>query len=337
MSQLFSGKDMDFVEGDTLADLLRRGDGRLKDRKFIKKLLLELVDVVEYLHNRNIVHCDIKADNVIVSPYADRPVTLIDLDKARSPWLDSTHGDTAKYGCEECADGAIDFKAIGLLAGKLGLKKFDGNHASAATLRKSLCENRQAVWWIAIASVVILMVVGLLLLLNNKTPEEDDVAPVEEPENVETRYDSVHESKPEAPAVIIQQPAIDTAWISAKIAEKEAVIRAYGQALLATLRCDTISISDKNEAISDYTYKVGVATVDIIYSSVRRFENIDELTVQKAVRSKAGWQRIEAEGKDIQDSINAWRHSVKESRRSSARPASQPDTIPGDGLPAQHR
>lgn len=70
---------MDFVEGDTLADLISRGDKRLKNKKFVRKLLCELVDVVEYLHYRNIVHCDIKADNIIVSPYADGPLRSLTL------------------------------------------------------------------------------------------------------------------------------------------------------------------------------------------------------------------------------------------------------------------
>ncbi|MDE6321111.1 MAG: protein kinase, partial [Muribaculaceae bacterium] len=91
----------DFIEGDTLAALIKRGDRRVSDRKHAKKLIAELIDVVEYLHNRNIVHCDIKPDNIIISPYPDRPITLIDLDKAFSPWLDSTHGDTSKYGCND--------------------------------------------------------------------------------------------------------------------------------------------------------------------------------------------------------------------------------------------
>lgn len=335
------GKDylvLDFVEGDTLADLIKRGDERLKDRKFVKKLLGELVDVVEYLHNRNIVHCDIKADNIIVSPYADRPVTLIDLDKARSPWLDSTHGDTAKYGCEGCADGTIDFKAIGLLAEKLGFKKLDGNYASAAALRRSLRDNAQAVWRMIIATAVILTVVGAFVLLNSKTSGNEDAATVEESENVETLNESVRESEPEAapmPPEALQQPALDTAWIAAKIAEKEAEIRTYGQTLLATLGCDTIPVADKHSAIMDYIYQSGVATNQIIFSAVEKYRNISELEVQMAVRNHPAWVRLMADKETVDERINAW--NAKESRRSSALPVSLPDTTQDADLHAPHR
>lgn len=55
---------MDYIESDTLADLIRRDDTRLKSYQFVKTLLAELIDVVGYLHNRRVVHCDIKPDNI---------------------------------------------------------------------------------------------------------------------------------------------------------------------------------------------------------------------------------------------------------------------------------
>lgn len=114
---------MDFIEGDTLADLIRRDDQRLKNRKFVKRKLCELIDVIEYLHCRNIIHCDIKADNILISPYDNRPISLIDFDKAYTPWLDSTHGNIKKFGCESCSDGTIDFRGFGKIASSVGLKR----------------------------------------------------------------------------------------------------------------------------------------------------------------------------------------------------------------------
>lgn len=115
---------MDYVEGETLAELLKRGDVRLRNRKWVRGVLRQLVDVIDYLHHSNVVHCDVKADNVIVSPYADRPVTLVDLDKAYTSWLDGTPGNPHNYGCDDCADGVIDFRGLGKIAEKLGEKRF---------------------------------------------------------------------------------------------------------------------------------------------------------------------------------------------------------------------
>lgn len=114
---------MNYIEGDTLADLIKRNDHRLRNRKFGSKILRDLTDAISYLHHRNVIHCDVKADNVIVSPYDDRPSVLIDLDKAYTSWLDSTPGDARKYGCVDCADGQIDFRGLGKIASQLGMKR----------------------------------------------------------------------------------------------------------------------------------------------------------------------------------------------------------------------
>ena len=164
---------MDFVEGDTLADLIKRNDPRLKDKRFVNKLLSELTDAVEYLHNRNIVHCDIKADNIIISPYNDRPATLIDLDKAYTAWIGSTPGDPAKYGCDGCDDGMIDFRGIGMIADKLGQNQIASvcrdKGVTAETLRKTLtCHTSRNRFrkWSAVLAVAGLFCVMILWTIN---------------------------------------------------------------------------------------------------------------------------------------------------------------------------
>lgn len=94
------------------------------DKRNRLKILKELVDVIDYLHRRGVVHCDIKVDNIIIPPYSDRPVKLIDLDKAYTSWLDSTHGNPANFGCDKCEDGKIDYVGLANIAELLGEKRF---------------------------------------------------------------------------------------------------------------------------------------------------------------------------------------------------------------------
>ncbi len=174
---------MDFIEGDTLADLISRGDSRLHNRKFVRRLLLELVDVVEYLHRRNIVHCDIKADNVIVSPYNDRPVTLIDLDKAYTSWLATTHGNTQRYGCDGCADGAIDFRGIGKIAGQLGMKRVAkvcaNDDVAQETIREVLTGCGVAKWIFVMILIGLCCVLPLIWYFTTGSRSDDMVESVE--------------------------------------------------------------------------------------------------------------------------------------------------------------
>lgn len=320
---------MDFVEGETLAELIKRGDSRLKNSRFVGKLLSELIDVAEYLHNRNIVHCDIKPDNIIISPYPDRPATLIDFDKAYSPWLDSTHGDTAKYGCEECADGSIDFKGIGLIAARLGMKRVadacNRPDVSAESLRAVLDGRKKSFWWILAGCVVIVAgAVGLW-------PEVERVGKVEE-------VDSNHSTlQTEAIAATTTQPLTESQlkWIESLIVNKSAEINESGQELMRILDSDTVSIGDKRTAIMDYTYQYGVTTNQIIYSAVEKYRNLPELEVQIAVRNHPAWVRLMTDKEEVDKRINEW--DAKESQRSSGLPVSQPDTIQDADHSAPHR
>jgi serine/threonine-protein kinase len=60
-----------YVEGHTLTDLLPLEDNRARDR-----IAYQLMDVVSHLHDKDIVHRDVKPDNIIVRP--DGTIVLLD-------------------------------------------------------------------------------------------------------------------------------------------------------------------------------------------------------------------------------------------------------------------
>ena len=117
---------MDYIDGVTLADILRHVPGTaeanlwLKKPANLKRVLRQLIDVVAYLHRHNIVHSDIKADNIILADDTYN-VMLIDFDKAYTPWLDDTRGAGSLYGVSDNQNSStdIDFHGIGLLIDKL--------------------------------------------------------------------------------------------------------------------------------------------------------------------------------------------------------------------------
>lgn len=111
---------MDYIDGTTLADMIRMNDERLTKEKNIVKLLNELIAVVEYLHRHNVVHCDIKADNIMVTANNSNLV-LIDFDKSYTDALCDTSGHPSKYGLsiDNVGRSGIDFHAIGMLVEKL--------------------------------------------------------------------------------------------------------------------------------------------------------------------------------------------------------------------------
>ena len=60
-----------YVEGHTLTDLLPLEDNRARDR-----IAYQLMDVISHLHDKDIVHRDVKPDNIIVRP--DGTIVLLD-------------------------------------------------------------------------------------------------------------------------------------------------------------------------------------------------------------------------------------------------------------------
>lgn len=111
---------MDYIDGQTLADMMSRKDPWLAKEKNIVRLLTELVNVVDYLHRHNVVHCDIKPDNIIITAN-NKNLVLVDFDKSYTDALNDTSGHPGKYGLsrDEVGRVAIDFHAIGMLAERL--------------------------------------------------------------------------------------------------------------------------------------------------------------------------------------------------------------------------
>ncbi len=111
---------IDYVDGLTLADMMAAGDPWLKDPANIRKMLRQLVEVVAYLHHRNVIHSDIKTDNVMLT-HGTRNLMLIDLDKAYTYTHDSTAGAPSNYGLEptDIGNPAIDFLGIARIVRRL--------------------------------------------------------------------------------------------------------------------------------------------------------------------------------------------------------------------------
>lgn len=111
---------MDYVDGTTLAEMISGDDSWLASEKNIVAMLRQLIDVVDYLHRHNVVHCDIKADNIMIT-HKCKNLMLIDFDKCYTDALPDTAGHPALYGVSGREPGsmAIDFNGIARLLARL--------------------------------------------------------------------------------------------------------------------------------------------------------------------------------------------------------------------------
>lgn len=60
--------EMEWIEGQTLGERLSRGS---LDRKTARKILLELCDALDYMHHRQVIHRDLKPDNILITDNGD--------------------------------------------------------------------------------------------------------------------------------------------------------------------------------------------------------------------------------------------------------------------------
>jgi len=106
---------MDYVDGKTLAAMIRDRDPWLDETANVRRMLTQLTEVIDYLHQKNVVHCDVKCDNVMITS-GTRNVVLIDLGEAYTYALDRFAGDPRLYGLdlhEDMGSPDIDFHGVG--------------------------------------------------------------------------------------------------------------------------------------------------------------------------------------------------------------------------------
>lgn len=187
---------MDFIDGSTLADMIKRQDPWLKSENNILRMLKELVDVVEYLHRHNVTHCDIKPDNIMITA-DNRNLFLIDFDKCYTDSLNDTSGDPSKYGLTSKEQGkiAIDFHGIGRVVKKLResvngfkfrkykefIKECESNECSSYRLLEILdykySENHKVPYLLSGVAIIVITVALFLWILPEK-PQNTSYEPV---------------------------------------------------------------------------------------------------------------------------------------------------------------
>ena len=119
---------MDYVDGETLDKFIDHHPDFFKKRENADRMVMQLLDVVGYLHQNQIVHLDLKPSNILVTRIG-RDVKLIDLGFSYTDSHTDTMGYTAGYAAPEQFDGSslpdarTDIYAIGKVLQQLPCAK----------------------------------------------------------------------------------------------------------------------------------------------------------------------------------------------------------------------
>lgn len=114
---------IEYVDGETLAHRLASQPDYFRNRKNTDKFLRQLLDVVGYLHSHQVLHLDLKPDNILLTRI-NGDVKLIDLGCCYTDAFPDTTGRTNAYAAPEQLSGEVvdertDIFAIGRILEQL--------------------------------------------------------------------------------------------------------------------------------------------------------------------------------------------------------------------------
>ncbi len=117
---------MEYVDGETLTDRLHAHPDYFRSRQNVDKFLRQLLDAVGYLHAHQVLHLDLKPDNIMLTRIGN-DVKLIDLGCCCTDTFDDTQGHTPAFAApEQLADGRVDERtdiyALGKIISQLPLR-----------------------------------------------------------------------------------------------------------------------------------------------------------------------------------------------------------------------
>ena len=136
---------MEYVDGDTIGERMRKDPAYYSSPRRASRLFSQLLSCLSYLHHHQVLHLDLKPDNIMLTRISD-DVKLIDLGFCYSDSYDLSMGRNGLYSAPEQKEGRIadinvgtDLYAVGLLLRDLILvfPKIYGSDAVSALIARS--------------------------------------------------------------------------------------------------------------------------------------------------------------------------------------------------------
>ena len=110
---------MEYVDGETLSQRLEKNPDYFKQRKNTDKLVRQLLSALQYLHSHQVLHLDLKPDNILLTHIND-DVKLIDLGFCYTDTFADTQGHTNAFAApEQKTGGAVDVRSDIYAFGKI--------------------------------------------------------------------------------------------------------------------------------------------------------------------------------------------------------------------------
>ena len=172
---------MEYVDGETLTQYLSNHPDYFKDRKHTDRFLRQLLDVVGYLHSHQVLHLDLKPDNILLTRIGNN-VKLVDLGCSYTDSFPDTSGHTPRYAApEQLSGGAMDERtdiyAIGKMLedmpilpiynkviAKCTAQTPDARYSTVSELHDAFFPKESNRLWAFVLSLCVILILGHLFL-----------------------------------------------------------------------------------------------------------------------------------------------------------------------------
>lgn len=295
---------MEYVDGETLSQRLTKNPDYFKQRKNTDKLVRQLLSVLQYLHSHQVLHLDLKPDNILLTHIND-DVKLIDLGFCYTDTFADTQGHTKAFAApEQKAGGVVDVRSDIYAFGKIlellpdhsiynkviarcTAERPEDRYQSVEEILHTINHQRRYFLWVAIiVFCAALLFAGLALLTHQKSEPaafEKMVVDSVIQEQQDTRQQMV---PPPVNEPTQQKPAKDEQTLL-----KEDLDRMMDQAYRSTIAtfCDSVFPSptpSTGKAWANASTEFHNQTVQIGERLIKKYPSIPETTIRQETEAR---------------------------------------------------
>jgi len=217
----------DYVDGRTLTEYIKE-NGKLPKEE-ARRILLQIADALKYLHSKQIIHGDLKPDNILITRNGNN-VKIVDLGYSYGDCYDVIGGSDGYSAPEQISGKGGDLRAdiyafgkltkfmtnsFGKMAAKASAVNPDGRYSSMDEVIKELSRKRVNPLWFLLPLLVLAAIIIFSLNRKEEIPPQEETPVVEVP-IPEPTQEVVEEPVQEAP-----QPVKKKATDYSEVFDKE--------------------------------------------------------------------------------------------------------------------
>ncbi|MBP5422174.1 MAG: serine/threonine protein kinase [Paludibacteraceae bacterium] len=306
-----SGILMEYVDGEPLSHRLDNDPDYFRQRKNTEKFVRQLLDVLGYLHSHQVLHLDLKPDNILLT-HINNDVKLIDLGFCYTDTFADTQGYTNAFAAPEQLNGdKVDVRSDIYAFGKIleilpvhhiynkvidrcTAERPEDRYQSVDEILHTINHQRRYFLWVAIiVFIAALLSVGLSLLTHQKNEPviiEKMVVDSVVPEKHEDKlHDSVQQNHEPVPAIL--QPKSQIPKKDEQSQYQEDMERMMDEAYRSTIAtfCDSAFPSPHpttGKAWANASTEFHNQATQIADRLAKRYPNIPETSIRQESESR---------------------------------------------------